>query len=155
MYFYLYKALRSLHKSRRSRFRSTPKLNLLTISMRVYWPGGRELYCSVSISLSQDLKKRLINIWKSSRRLQLFAVPRIKLHSLRNMFDRWRLNRSRKSSHDDKWNFCLTTAIIAVNRRDHKQTTAPEPRTGLPGEGGARRHQGGANDSRIGRAFRR
>ena len=40
---------------------------------------------------------------------------------------------SRKSAQDDKWNFCLTTAIIAANRRDHEQTTAPEPHTGLQG----------------------
>jgi hypothetical protein len=38
---------------------------------------------------------------------------------------------SRKSAQDDKWNFCLTAAIFAVNRRDHEQTTAPEPLTGL------------------------
>src|SRR6201997_5366513 len=36
-------------------------------------------------------------------------------------------SRLRKSAQDDKWNFCLTTAIIAVHRRDHEQTTAPEP----------------------------
>src|SRR5882757_11268542 len=64
-------------------------------------------------------------------------------------------SRSRKSGQDDKWNFCLTTAIIAANRRDHEQTTAPEPLTGLQGEGGARRHQGRPNDSPAVRAFRR
>jgi len=42
-------------------------------------------------------------------------------------------SRPRKSAQDDKWNFCLTTAIIAANRRDHEQTTAPEPHTGLQG----------------------
>ena len=36
----------------------------------------------------------------------------------------------RKSAQDDKWNFCLTAAIIAANRRYHEQTTAPEPHTG-------------------------
>ena len=36
-------------------------------------------------------------------------------------------SRSRKSEQDDKWSFCLTTAIIAASRRDHEQTTAPEP----------------------------
>ena len=48
-------------------------------------------------------------------------------------------SRLRKFEQVDKWSFCLTTAIIAVNRRDHEQTTAPEPHTGLQGEGGARR----------------
>jgi hypothetical protein len=51
-------------------------------------------------------------------------------------------SRLRKFEQVDKWNFCLTTAIIAVNRRDHEQTTAPEPHTGLQGEGGACRRQG-------------
>ncbi|WP_244468600.1 YqcI/YcgG family protein, partial [Bradyrhizobium elkanii] len=40
-------------------------------------------------------------------------------------------SRPRKFEQVDKWNFCLTTAIIAVNRRDHEQTTAPEPHSGL------------------------
>ena len=31
-------------------------------------------------------------------------------------------SRSWESAQDDKWNFCLTTAIIAANRRDHQQT---------------------------------
>ena len=48
-------------------------------------------------------------------------------------------SRSRKSEQDDKWNFCLTTAIIAVHRRNHEQTTPPEPLTGLQGEGGSGR----------------
>src|SRR6266481_4749437 len=64
-------------------------------------------------------------------------------------------SRSRKSGQDDKWNFCLTTAIIAVNRRDHEETTPPEPLSGLQGEGGAGRRQGRPNDSPAGRAFRR
>jgi hypothetical protein len=51
-------------------------------------------------------------------------------------------SRFRKFGQDDKWNFCLKAAMIAVNRRDHEQTTAPEPLTGLQGEGGAGRHQG-------------
>jgi alkyldihydroxyacetonephosphate synthase len=42
-------------------------------------------------------------------------------------------SRPRKSAQDDKWSFCLTTAIIAANRRDHEQTTAPEPHTGFQG----------------------
>src|ERR1700694_2703226 len=29
-------------------------------------------------------------------------------------------SRSRKFGQDDKWNFCLTAAIIAVNRRNHE-----------------------------------
>src|SRR6266851_3099180 len=63
-------------------------------------------------------------------------------------------SRSRKSEQDDKWNFCLTTAIIAVNRRNHEQTTPPEPLTGLQGEGGSGRRQGRSDDSPAGRAFR-
>ncbi|WP_316233830.1 hypothetical protein, partial [Bradyrhizobium sp. SZCCHNPS2010] len=47
-----------------------------------------------------------------------------------------RMSWSRRSGQDDKWNFCLTTAIIAANRRDHEETTPPEPLTGLQGEGG-------------------
>jgi hypothetical protein len=42
-------------------------------------------------------------------------------------------SRPRKSAQDDKWSFCLTTAIIAANRRDHEQTTAPEPHPGFQG----------------------
>src|SRR6516164_7862753 len=61
----------------------------------------------------------------------------------------------RKSAQDDKWNFCLTTAMIAVNRRDHEQTTPPEPLAGLQGEGGPGRDQGRPNDRPAGRAFRR
>ena len=63
------------------------------------------------------------------------------------------LSWSRKFGQDD--NFCLTTAIIAANRRDHEETTAPEPLTGLQGEGGSGRHQGRSDDSPAGRAFRR
>jgi hypothetical protein len=33
----------------------------------------------------------------------------------------------RKSAQDDKWSFCLKAAMMAANRRDHEQTTAPEP----------------------------
>jgi len=43
-------------------------------------------------------------------------------------------SRFRESEQDDKWNFCLTTAIVAVNRRNHEQTTPPEPLTGLQGK---------------------
>src|SRR5258706_5181856 len=63
--------------------------------------------------------------------------------------------RSRKFGQDDKWNFCLTTAIIAVNRRNHEQTTPAEPLSGLQGEGGSGRRQGRPNDSSTGGAFRR
>src|ERR1700746_2577626 len=63
--------------------------------------------------------------------------------------------RPRKSAQDDKWNFCLTTAIIAVNRRSHEQTTPPEPLTGLQGEGGSGRHQGRPYYRPTGGAFRR
>src|ERR1700719_3426573 len=64
-------------------------------------------------------------------------------------------SRSRKSEQDDKWNFCLTTAIIAVNRRNHEQTTPPEPLTGLQGEGGSGRRQGRPHNRPAGGAFRR
>src|SRR6202048_2514442 len=64
-------------------------------------------------------------------------------------------SRPRKSAQDDKWNFCLTTAIIAANRRDHEQTTALEPYPGFQGKGGACRRQGRSNGGAIGRAFRR
>jgi hypothetical protein len=37
------------------------------------------------------------------------------------------LSRSQKFGQDDKWNFCLTTAIIAVNRGNQEQTTPAEP----------------------------
>jgi hypothetical protein len=40
-------------------------------------------------------------------------------------------SRLRKFEQVDKWNFCLTTAIVAANRRDHEQTTAQEPYPGL------------------------
>src|SRR5258707_6434777 len=73
------------------------------------------------------------------------------------LWDRWQRGErwSRKSAQDDKWNFCLTTAIFAVNRRDHEQTTAPEPLTGLQGEGGSGRRQGRPNHRPTGGAFRR
>src|SRR5712672_3600789 len=64
-------------------------------------------------------------------------------------------SRSRKSEQDDKWSFCLTTAIIAVNRRNHEQTTPPEPLTGLQGEGGSGRRQGRPHNRPVGGAFRR
>src|ERR1700736_2072436 len=64
-------------------------------------------------------------------------------------------SRTRKFEQVDKWNFCLTTAIIAANRRDHEQTTAPEPYPGFQGKGGACRRQGRSNGGAIGRAFRR
>jgi hypothetical protein len=51
-------------------------------------------------------------------------------------------SRTRKFEQGDKWSFCLKAAMIAANRRDHEQTTAPEPHTGLQGEGGACRRQG-------------
>src|ERR1700687_420794 len=64
-------------------------------------------------------------------------------------------SRSRKFGQDDKWNFCLTAAIIAVNRRNHEQTTPAEPLTGLQGEGGSGRRQGRPNHRPTGGAFRR
>src|SRR5213080_1332012 len=63
-------------------------------------------------------------------------------------------SRFRKSEQDDKWNFCLTTAIVAVNRRNHEQTTPPQPLTGLQGKGGSRRRQGRPHNRPVGGAFR-
>src|SRR5258705_9672647 len=71
------------------------------------------------------------------------------------MGSRVRESRSRKFGQDDKWNFCLTAAIIAVNRRNHEQTTPAEPLSGLQGEGGSGPRQGRPNDSSTGGAFRR
>ena len=31
----------------------------------------------------------------------------------------------RKSAQDDKWSFCLKAAMMAANRRNDEQTTAP------------------------------
>src|SRR5664279_3055798 len=61
----------------------------------------------------------------------------------------------RKFEQADKWNFCLKAAMIAANRRDHEQTTAPEPQPCFQGEGGACRRQGRSDAGPIGRAFRR
>src|SRR4249919_3197416 len=63
-------------------------------------------------------------------------------------------SRSRKFGQGDKWNFCLTAAIIAVNRRNHEQTAPAEPLSGLQGEGGSGRRQGRPNRRSTGRAFR-
>jgi hypothetical protein len=55
-------------------------------------------------------------------------------------------SRCRKSAQDDKWSFCLTAGTLCLRiRRDHEQTTAPEPHTGLQGESGTCRHQGRSN----------
>lgn len=43
-------------------------------------------------------------------------------------------SRLRKFEQVARWSFCLITAIIAVNKRDHEQTTAPELHTGIQGE---------------------
>ena len=41
-------------------------------------------------------------------------------------------SRPRKSEQDDKWSFCLTAGTLCLRiRRDHEQTTTPEPHTGL------------------------
>jgi Arm DNA-binding domain len=49
---------------------------------------------------------------------------------------------TRKFEQVDKWSFCLRAAMMAANRRDYEQKTAPEPHTGFQGQGGACRHQG-------------
>jgi integrase len=56
------------------------------------------------------------------------GITDLTFHDLRHEAGK---SRPRKSAQDDKWNFCLTTAIVAVNRRNHEQTTPPEPLTGL------------------------
>jgi len=51
---------------------------------------------------------------------------------------RWKESRTRKFEQIDKWSFCLTAGTLSLRiRRDHEQTTAPEPHPGLQGEGGA------------------
>ena len=63
-------------------------------------------------------------------------------------------SRTRKFEQDAKWSFCLTAGTIGPRiRRDHEQTTAPEPHLGLQGEGGACRRQGRPDDSPTGRAL--
>ena len=52
-------------------------------------------------------------------------------------------SRLRKSAQDAKCSFCLTAGMMSPRiRRDHEQTSTPEPHTGLQGEGGACRRQG-------------
>src|SRR6476646_4984910 len=75
-------------------------------------------------------------------------------HILKFRFNRFE-SRSRKCRQDDKWNFFLTTAIVAVNRRNHEQTTPAEPLSGLQGKGGSGRRQGRPNRRSTGGAFRR
>jgi hypothetical protein len=50
--------------------------------------------------------------------------------------------RSSKFAQDDKWNFCLTVAIIASHGRHRENTTAPQLITAFHGEGGACCHPG-------------
>src|ERR1700751_2528996 len=76
--------------------------------------------------------------------VEILGVPR-----------RWVQSRSRKFGQSDKWNFCLKTAIVAVNGRNHEQTPPPEPLTGLQGEGGSGRRQGRPHHRPAGGAFRR
>ncbi len=45
-------------------------------------------------------------------------------------------------------------AVPSRVRRDNEQTTAPEPHTGLQGEGGSGRHQGRSNTGSAGGAVR-
>src|SRR5258708_29293980 len=41
-------------------------------------------------------------------------------------------SRTRKFEQIDKWSFCLTAGTLCLRiRRDHEQTTAPEPHPGL------------------------
>src|SRR5436853_3709406 len=62
----------------------------------------------------------------------------------------------RKFGRDDKWSFCLTAGTLCLRiRSDHEQTTAPEPHTGLQGEGGPCGRQRRSNNSSAGGAVRR
>src|SRR6266436_3043782 len=81
-------------------------------------------------------------------------IPR-RAHSNVELFVGREVSWFRKFGQDDKWNFCLTMAIIAVNRRNHEQTTPAEPLSGLQGEGGSGRRQGRSNHRPTGGAFRR
>jgi len=85
------------------------------------------------------------------------ALEYLKMVGLEGKVDAYpaQQSRSRKSEQDDKWNFCLTTAMVAVNRRNHEQTTPPEPLTGLQGKGGSGRRQGRPDNRPVGGAFRR
>lgn len=38
---------------------------------------------------------------------------------------------SRNRHNWDKWHFCLTSAQLPGNRRDHDETTAPDPQPGF------------------------
>ena len=64
----------------------------------VYLPpnAARELYCSVSISLSQDLKKRLDQYLEVEPKTPIIDVPKIKLHTLRDMFESMESRLSRR-----------------------------------------------------------
>ena len=63
-------------------------------------------------------------------------------------------SRLRKFEQDAKWSFCLTAGTIGPRiRREHEETTAPEPHTGLQGEGGTCCRQGRPDDSPTGRAL--
>jgi hypothetical protein len=65
-------------------------------------------------------------------------IGSIRRECLDHVVESW----TRKFEQPDKWSFCLIAAMIAANRRDHEQKTAPEPHTGFQGQGGACRHQG-------------
>ena len=58
--------------------------------MGAYRNAASELYCSVSISFSQNLKKRLDQYLEVEPKTPIIDVPKIKLHALRDMFNRWR-----------------------------------------------------------------
>jgi putative transposase len=55
----------------------------------------------------------------------------------------------------DKWSFCLKAARMPRTRRDHDETDAPEPLTGIQGEGGAGCAEGREDCGRAGADFRR
>src|SRR5215212_9277172 len=52
----------------------------------------------------------------------------------------------------DKWSFCLRAARMPRIRSNHDETIPPDPRTGIQGQSGPSRHQGGEDAGRIGAA---
>lgn len=57
-----------------------------------------------------------------------------------------RESRPQESAQDVKWSFCLTAGTpCPANQERHEQTTAPESRIRLQGEGGTCRSQGRSN----------
>jgi hypothetical protein len=60
------------------------------------------------------------------RPINFASSPKLGLHCPVLWF-RYLKSWPRKFEQADKWSFCLKAAMIAANRREHEQTTAPEP----------------------------